>query len=194
MADEASGAQDSLSWDEAGRGASVEAMVLVSPGICMKMKGLLVSLALFGVVVDCMADQSGDVAEIIVRSIQKDVYERHFQHYYMDIGGDEGQGVHRVPLYISPEVATGKGWVIYKFMPYGEVMRMVEIRRGTAVLHGDPRNGFPPTQPDYLTVYMDDDKLCGLKKSWRRTTFSIDVNATEGRPVPGGSAHRERDK
>ena len=142
----------------------------------MKTKAFLLGFALLTIFMDCKAQQPDDVDKVIAESIQKDVYKHRTQHYYMDIGVDDGQGIHKVPLYISPDVATGKGWVIYKFMPYGEVMRMVEIRNGVAILHGDPKNKFPPTQPDYLTVYMDDDKLCELKKTWRRVTFSIDVN------------------
>jgi hypothetical protein len=53
-------------------------------------------------------------------------------------------------------------------MPYGEVLRDFVIRRnGLVVLSGDPQNRFPQTQESNTkTVYLDDDKVCGMKQDW----------------------------
>ena len=61
-------------------------------------------------------------------------------------------------------------------MPFGEVYRMFTIREnGTAVAYGDADSGFPPTQPSYLTAYMDDTELCKIKQEWPRYEFVIQL-------------------
>ena len=63
--------------------------------------------------------------------------------------------IYELNAYFKPTLnSTGTGWVIYKLMPYGQVLRMFSLRSdGVAVLYGKLRDRFPPTQPSYLTVY-----------------------------------------
>jgi hypothetical protein len=67
------------------------------------------------------------------------------------------------------------GQVIYKLMPHGEVFRFFDFSSdGLVVLDGDPELNFPPTQPSLKTVYMDDDELCRMKRTWIRQSFEVD--------------------
>jgi hypothetical protein len=116
------------------------------------------------------------VIQAVVQAIEDEIYVRGYQTKFADIGAPDGPTGHRVPAYIEPSLAQGRGWVIYKLMPYGEVYRMFYVRKdGLVVLHGNPRNGFPPTQPDYLTVYMSDKELCQLKGQWLKTSFVVET-------------------
>ncbi len=82
-----------------------------------------------------------------------------------------------VNVYFQPDVIeNSRSWVIYKLMPDGEIVRMYEIgRSGRIYLHGKPGE-FRVTQPDYPTVFMDDDQLCKLKHDWLRRHFVVDTN------------------
>ena len=130
------------------------------------------------------------VMQAVVRAIEDEVYDHGYQTKFADIGSPDGPSGHRLPVYIQPSLSQGRGWIIYKFMPYGEVYRMFYVRKdGLVVLHGDPQNGFPPTQPDYLTVYMGDAELCRLKGRWLKTFFVIETEPTSAMV----SAARARD-
>src|SRR5208283_2233558 len=62
----------------------------------------------------------------------------------------------------------------YKLAPYGEVIRSFYINGdGTATLEGDPEIGFPATQPNMLTIYMDDEKVCHLRGAWSKNYFEM---------------------
>ena len=127
------------------------------------------------------------VIQAVVQAIEDEIYDRGYQTKFADVGSPDGPGGHLLPVYIQPSLSEGRGWVIYKLMPYGEVYRMFYVRKdGLAVLHGDPRNGFPPTQPDYLTVYMDDTELCQLKSRWLKASFVVE---TEPRAALISAAH-----
>jgi hypothetical protein len=81
-------------------------------------------------------------------------------------------------VYLNPELKGGNvGWVIYKLMPYGQVLRMYTLRSdGLAVLYGKLSNRFPPTEPSYLTVYMSDDQLCRLEHEWAKYQVRISTS------------------
>lgn len=116
-------------------------------------------------------------AMAVVQAIEDEIYDYSYQGHFGDLGEFVGRNQHRLTVYIQPHFRDGHAWVIYKLMPYGEVYRMFRIRDdGLAVLHGNPENGFPPTQPDYLTVYMEDDELCRKKSQWLRYFFVIDTS------------------
>jgi hypothetical protein len=46
---------------------------------------------------------------------------------------------------------------------------------------GHPEWNFPPTEPSYLAVYMDDDDLIQLKRTWLRANFVISLKPTKDR-------------
>ena len=79
-------------------------------------------------------------------------------------------------LYIEPNVKDSGGLLIYKLMPYGEVLRSYAIERnGLIRLDDDPELGFGAERPDRLTLYQDDDEICRFKHDWLRTDFSLDL-------------------
>lgn len=119
------------------------------------------------------------IANGVVTAIEDEVYASNDQHAFADVGQEIHKNVFRVPVYIQPKMKNGLAWIIYKFMPYGEVYRMFYVKHGLVILHGDPRNGFPPTQPDYLTVYMSDEQLCTFIHTWKKKYFII--NSSPGR-------------
>lgn len=123
------------------------------------------------------------IANGVITAIEDEVYASNGQGYYADVGQPDDEDIsHRLPVYIKPTMYKGTGWIIYKFMPYGEVNRMFYVnKRGLVILHGNPHNGFPPTQPDRLTVYMGDEQLCALKHTWIKKHFVIRIPPSKKR-------------
>lgn len=115
----------------------------------------------------------------LVQAIEDEIYALNLEGYYGDLGYPAGSSGHRLTAYVQPNMKAGRGWVIYKLMPYGQVYRMFYLgKNGLILLHGDPRKGFPPTQPDYLTVYMKDEELCQLEHDWRKVSFLVYTKPT----------------
>ena len=114
-----------------------------------------------------------------IEAIQDEIYELRLEKYVNDIGtrSPNNRNQYSVNVYFQPEVIdNSRSWVIYKLMPDGEILRMYEIgRSGRIYLHGKPGE-FRATQPDYPTVFMDDDELCKLKHDWVRRQFVIDTD------------------
>jgi hypothetical protein len=93
-----------------------------------------------------------------------------------DIGAPRSAPQARMRIYIEPEIGPDEsGRVIYKLMPYGEIVREFVIRsNGLVVLDADPENGFPPTdEANTKTVYLDDDEVCRMKHNWIRSFFVV---------------------
>jgi hypothetical protein len=129
----------------------------------------------------------------IALAIEDEIYDRNLQGYYSDLGGGVGQYKVRVEFYVEPYIKSGTAYLIYKFMPYGEVYRVFWIRDdGLAHLDGNPDIGFPPTQRNYLTVYGDDDSLCKRKREWLRFHFIIDVQPTKERIAEAVARQKKR--
>jgi len=129
----------------------------------------------------------------LVEAIEDEIYARGYETKYADLGEPREQGEHRLPVYIQPTVSEGRGWIIYKLMPFGEIYRMFSISKDGAVsLHGNPSNGFPPTQPDYLTLYMDDEDLCKTKHDWRKEYFLVELHPSAKRVSEAKVHQRQR--
>jgi hypothetical protein len=115
----------------------------------------------------------------VIEAIQDELYDLNLEKYVDDIGtrSPNNRNQYSVNVYFQPEVIEdSRSWVIYKLMPDGEILRMYEIgRSGRIYLHGKPGE-FRITQPDYPTVFMDDDQLCKLKHDWLRRHFVVDTN------------------
>ncbi len=110
----------------------------------------------------------------VILAVQDEIYDFGYQKQFYVVGTESTRGVTRVPLYIQPRLKHGEGTVIYKLMPYGEVIRNFHFNKdGLAVLEGAADGGFPPTQPNTLTLYMDDDDVCRWKHEWVRAHFDI---------------------
>ena len=116
----------------------------------------------------------------LVQAVQDEIYDRGYQGNFFPEGGPVGDLITdsktRVPLYVDPVVAGGEVQVIYKLMPYGEVLRLFHVHdNGTIVLDGDPELGFPASQPNRKTVYLKDDDLDRMKHGWVKSSFEIDL-------------------
>ena len=124
---------------------------------------------------------SDSEANLIVQAVEDEIYDYGYQKQFYQMGENVGTASAprtRMRIYIEPEVGAedGGGRVIYKLMPYGEVLRDFTIRKdGVVLLAGDPQNRFPPTQESSTkTVYMDDDEVCRMKHDWLRRFFVVD--------------------
>lgn len=110
----------------------------------------------------------------VVLAVEDEIYDYGYQKSFQMVGKQAVPGVTRLPLYMRPTLTHGEGAVIYKLMPLGEVVRDFHFdKNGLAVLEGDPSSHFPPTQPNTLTLYMDDDDVCRWKRTWSKQYFEI---------------------
>jgi hypothetical protein len=121
-------------------------------------------------------------AKAVVQAVEDEIYDYGYQKHFYQMGENIGTLPNaprtRMRIYLEPEVnlTDESGRVIYKLIPYGEVLRDFIIRKnGLVVLAGDPQNGFPPTQESNTkTVYLDDDQVCRMKRDWLRRFFVVD--------------------
>ena len=125
----------------------------------------------------------------IVQAIEDEIYDEGCQGYGDDAAVKHDGFTYEQRVYVQPQLRTGPeegevgkglGWIVYKRLPVGEVYRMFWFRNdGLAMLGGHPEWNFPPTEPSYLSVYMGDDDLIQLKRSWLRTNFVISLKTTK---------------
>jgi len=129
----------------------------------------------------------------IALAIEDEVYDRGYQKSFYMVGPEVRPDVTQIVGYVEPELKKDGGTVIYKLMPYGEVMRGFHFDKdGLAVLEGDPDGGFPPTDGDTLTLYMDDDDICRMKHSWKKLYFEI-ADSPSSQQV-GDAATRQKER
>jgi len=117
----------------------------------------------------------------LVQAVQDEIYDREYQGYFFPEGGPVGDVISesrtRVPLYVDPVLEDGEGEAIYKLMPYGEVLRLFHVHKnGTIVLDGDPELGFPASQPNRKTLYLEDRDVNRMKREWVKSSFEIDLS------------------
>ena len=116
----------------------------------------------------------------VIEAIQDEIYDLNLEKD-MDLVGKKGNNNPDevlVNVYFQPDVIdNSRSWVIYKLMPDGEILRMYEMgRSGRIYLHGKPGE-FRITQPDYPTVFMDDDGARS-KTSGRRAPAAKSAKAS----------------
>ncbi|MFZ0935347.1 MAG: hypothetical protein WB359_17480 [Bryobacteraceae bacterium] len=130
----------------------------------------------------------------VMQAIVDEIYAHHLQGYVADVGKQEPGSVYELNAYFKPTLnSTGTGWVIYKLMPYGQVLRMFSLRSdGVAVLYGKLRDRFPPTQPSYLTVYMNDEELYQFETEALRTHFDVMLKPSAERVAQALARQKER--
>ena len=121
-------------------------------------------------------------AQAVTQAIVDEIYDydRASQFAYVGVPVKGGSAV-RLAVYISP-VADGTGQVIYKYMPFGEVVRRFALKTdGTAELFGDPsvKFPFPATQPNTRTIYLDDQDVCRMRSTWQKTTVEVALKPDE---------------
>ena len=118
----------------------------------------------------------------VTEAVADEIYDWGCQKYTEFVGKDIGQERRQLRVYVNPTIENGRGAVIYKFMPIGEVYRLYFLlKNGSVYLDDDPWLGFDPERPAYQTVYMDDDKLCQFKHDWLKTTVAIEFNPSAAR-------------
>lgn len=130
----------------------------------------------------------------VVQAIVDEMYANDLQPYVIDVGTALSPSEYQMNLYFKPTLnKEGAGWVIYKLMPYGEVYRLFSIRSdGLAILYGKLRDRFPPTQPSYLTVYMDDGDLCKIENEWQKEHFTVELKPSSLRIAEAQARNRKR--
>ncbi len=133
--------------------------------------------------------------DAVVQAIVDEMYINNLQGYGFDVGKQISDSAYQLKVYFKPTLNSDRiGWVIYKLMPYGEVLRMFSVRSdGLAVLHGKLRDRFPPTQPSYLTVYMDDDELCQSKRECSKQHFTVELKPSANRIAEARARQQKRE-
>ncbi len=147
-------------------------------------------------------DEKGDNArplsqadkDAVVQAILDEMYVNNLQPNVIDVGKELSRSEYQLNIYFKPTLnKDSAGWVIYKLMPYGQVYRLFSIRSdGLAVLYGKLRDRFPPTQPSYLTVYMDDDQLCQFETEWSKEHFDVALNPSADRVAEALAREKKR--
>ncbi|MGB6131549.1 MAG: hypothetical protein WBG54_07200 [Acidobacteriaceae bacterium] len=130
-----------------------------------------------------------------VEAILDEIYADNLEGYVPDVGQRVTSSEYRLTIYFKPTLnANGEGWAVYKLMPYGQVLRMFTLEHnGMAVLFGDPHNKFPPTEPSYLTVYMDDSELCRLEEQWPKQRIIVQLHPSPQRVDEAKQRQSERE-
>jgi len=115
----------------------------------------------------------------LTSAIVDEIYVYDLAKEYADIGVSESNDIQKVTIFIMPKTSNNVIQVIYPLMPLGEIIRMFFLSERLASPHLTPDSNFPPTQPSFRTVYMDNDELCRLKQTWIRRTISIKLTPTK---------------
>ncbi len=113
-----------------------------------------------------------DVAAI-VQAVEDEIYDWGYEKDFTNIGTTGAiSSPTDVSIFISPELdEDGSGSVIYRLMPFGEVLRRFAFRPdGRAVLWGNPCNGFPA-----------DDEICAFKQRAIRAYFTVNPRVSRTR-------------
>lgn len=114
------------------------------------------------------------IRQVIV-AVKDEIYSRNLQKHYLDVG-------HRdIPIYIFDNFENNLIWMIYRLMPYGEVIRGAYVRKdGLVLLKGNPDDGFPASQGASMrTVFLDDDNLIKMKTTWKKHYFSVNLEPSQ---------------
>lgn len=129
----------------------------------------------------------------VVQAVEDEIYDYGYQTKFSYVG-DAPEGSTRVPIYVSPTIDKDSvGEVIYKYMPFGEVLRRFLLRQdGLVILYGDPELAFPPQLPDTNTLYLNDEDVCRMKAEWTKTYFTVDPNANTERIKLASSRQKQR--
>ena len=132
-----------------------------------------------------------------IEAIQDEIYDLKLEKYVDEIGeqSPDNRNQYSVNVYFQPEIIEdSRSWVIYKLMPDGEIIRMYEVgRSGRIYLHGKPGE-FRVTQPDYPTVFMDDDDLRKLKHDWIKRQFVVNTNPSAELVAAARTRQKDRKK
>ena len=132
--------------------------------------------------------------EAVEQAIVDEIYAHRLQGYVADVGKQKSGSIYELNAYFKPTLTDNRtGWIIYKLMPYGQVLRMFSLQTdGVAVLYGKLENRFPPTEPSYLTVYMDDEQLCQFEREALKAHFDVALNPSADRVEQALARQKQR--
>ena len=139
---------------------------------------IILSISLVALSQTTKRDITAEERSAVIMAVEDEIYDYSFQEKFTDVGGFLGHMQHQLHLYIRPDIDSGynTGQVIYKLMPYGEVIRTFVLFNDSMVRFAtDPEIGFPPTQEDTKTVYLDDEQVCQMKQTWINDSFIVDL-------------------
>jgi hypothetical protein len=118
----------------------------------------------------------------VTQAVVDEIYDFSLQSDYEYVGEIIGDS-RKVVIYFEPKNNNGVGRVVYKYMPFGEVIRyyVINSSTGIATLQGDPglTYPFPATQPNTRTVFLDDAYMCTLRSTWIRRSFEVNLKPTD---------------
>ena len=164
----------------------------------MRLRGRLIALLILPIFaslsassqIKSVSDKTLSRAEIdqVLLAVQDEIYDYGYQD---DFSGFATSGEHgkiaQYSVYISPlahwNSNSWQGEIIYKYPPFGEVIRSFFLGKGEnslVLLGGSPDSGFSWTQPNTQTIYADDDEICKDKHAWLRTSFYFDLEPSTG--------------
>lgn len=116
----------------------------------------------------------------IIEAIQDEIYDYGYEGWGWDAADRIEGKTYQMHVYIEPRMKDYSGRVIYKLMPYGEILRFYAVQKnGLIRLDDNPELGFGAERPDRLTLYLDDDEILQFKRTWLRTSFSIELNPSK---------------
>ena len=133
--------------------------------------------------------------DAVVQAILDEMYVNNLQPYVIDVGKELSRSEYQLNVYFKPSLnKDNAGWVVYKLMPYGQVYRLFSLRSdGLGVLYGKLRDHFPPTQPSYLTVYMDDEELCQIERGWQKGHLTVQLKPSADRIAKARARQEKRE-
>ena len=112
--------------------------------------------------------------QAVVQAIEDEIYDYSYQLEYRDLTAQRGQA--RFVVYINPHLESDgrRGQAIYKLMPHGEVIRWFSFEDDSLVfLWTRPEQGFQPTHPSMLTLYLEDESILEWKRTWEKRYFTV---------------------
>jgi hypothetical protein len=116
----------------------------------------------------------------IIQAIQDEIDDYGYEGWGWDAADKIEGNTYQLHVYIEPRTENYSGRVIYKLMPYGEVLRFYAVQKnGLVRLDDNPELGFGAERADRLTLYLDDDEVLQFKRTWQRTSFSIELNPSK---------------
>ncbi len=129
----------------------------------------------------------------IVQAIQDEIYDYGYEGWGWDAADKFEGDTYQMHVYIEPTAKNYSGRVIYKLMPYGEVLRIYAVQKnGLIRLDDNPELGFGAERPDRLTLYLDDDEVSQFKRTWLRSNFSIELHPSKERLRQGAERQIKR--
>lgn len=129
----------------------------------------------------------------IIQAIQDEIYEYGYEGWGWDAADKIEGNTYQMHVYIEPMTKNYSGRVMYKLMPYGEVLRFYVVQKnGLIRLDDNPELGFGAERPDRLTLYLDDDEIVKFKHDWPRISYSIELKPSEERLRQGAERQIKR--